>query len=430
MKNVSNAATVKQEASELQPIRSTPAWVPLFKYLKPQWLLALLLLISCLMILPAYGFLREDLQTILFPLMLVVLAKLPNSRSFRLPGAVMFGALLFGVLGALHVRAYAPSLINGHGIYLSRFDTAAHSLEDRELYRRVNEISALFGLPPAYLVQQFFETDAEAHDWLDSHPEALFVARGSSEWIRLILNPWAIAAPERSEELPDYFLEAAERSGLKDVSRLPIVRTDWIEVPFVLGTVPRYLKVPGTPPELGQHFLSWFAEGLQKDKQLRAEIEQDADPSHIKQLLRAKKKSALLAAGGIEGKWRSSTPLGVPLSLAATYELLSAFEPEGSLQEQALHCAQVEFNHSASLARDDDVPHIAAIAFNNIAIARIYAGYRDSDFVRAHHWLSAAAGMQERDGSPVLGAKIALTNLSMLWRSGLISPQTLHSPTE
>ncbi|MCB0345929.1 MAG: hypothetical protein KDD66_12490 [Bdellovibrionales bacterium] len=397
------------------------------KYLKPRWVFLLLALLLCLMILPSYGFLREDLQTVLFPLMLIVLLKLPNSTSLRPPRAVIVLALTFWMLGALHVRAYAPSLINGHGVYLSRVNSAGESPEDRELYRRLNEIARLNDLPSTYLVQQHFSSDDEARSWLESHDEALFVATGSSEWVRVIMDPERIIPFSTKPDLPEFFTKAAKRAGLPRVDALPIVRTPWLEEPFVLGTVPEYLQVPGRPPELGQHFLAWFAEGLQRDPQLKEQLSEPVAESEMTEQLRGMKKAALFAAAGIEGKWLTSTPLGVPLSLAATHELLSAFDLPGILQEKALHCAQVSFNHSAAVARDDDVPHIAAIAFNNIAVARIYAGYRDSDFARAHHWLSAAAGMHNRDGSPVLGAKLALVNLEMLWRSGLITPHMLHN---
>lgn len=398
----------------------------LLNYLNLRWFLALIAFIACLLLLPHFGVLREDLQTLLFPLMLITVLKVPKAELLRFPRWVFFVAAVCWALGALHVRAYAPSIINGHGIYISRLDEGSQSLLHRELYRRVNEISKRLDLPPAYLVQQRFESDDPARSWLRSHPEALFVARGTNDWIRLVFNPLRSIAAGAADPSPDFLRSAAERAGIGDVDQFAHARVEWIEEPFLVGQLPEFLLVPGQPPELGRHFLSWLGKGLLDEKHLERYLPNNLTDSQRRERLVAERKAALLAAGGIEGLWKSSAPRGTALSLAATLELLDAVRPGEPVEERGLHCAQVGFRNSAALARHDDVPQIAAITFNNIAVARIFAGYRDSDFVKAYKWLSIAAGLRGKDGEPTLGAKLALVNLEMLWRSGLLSPEMLR----
>ena len=364
--------------------------------------LALLLLVLLVNVLPSLGFFLEDVQMLTFPAFLLWAYSFVTRLKLAVPKWVFVSACALWVFGALHVRGYFGISRAEAVVYLSRLDGSKLAEHKQPLFSRYNEIARTYHLPKMLELRREFESDQDAMSWLSERMDALMLLRGTHKWLSVVLpnqNDLLLRDGLAPLELAPDLKEEAVASGVNLSGNNFLISPSWTDVKFLVGSGPRSFELPDTPPELSRHFLGWLAKGVSKDFEPSEQVD------------------ALYRAAGVDGHWRSNVPRAYAYFLLGTRSLIRGVSRE---QYREFHCAQDLLKKAASKAPSQSSPELSALILNNAAIARIYAAYRHKDFKKAEHWLSKAAGLSDKSGSPVPGARIALFNLKQFRKLGLL----------
>lgn len=393
---------VKDNERKVHTIRKNAVWVALF-----------LLLVTAFVLGLQFRIFLEDLQTALFPAVVLLIWGISGQFAMKLPRWIVALSLALWLAGAVHVRALVPPSLLSYGGYLSRLDGDPDASAGRELYRRFNQISEIHGLTALHLIQRRFEGDGSMQ-WLRERENASLLISGTPEWLQVTMR------------MPG----TAESTALKEAGASPALAAQWgvrldidgYAVPgghaaeeLVLATAPSVMELPGEPKELSRHFLAYFSQALAPIEELVRKasatfgiaVPPRATPQSAA-LAAAARQHYLLTAAAFEGAWRSAAPRGTALFVAGSLELLGSIDGEPG----SLGCARALFADAAGFVQKKYAPDLYAAIFNNAALAMVLEGPdRLADAVE--HFRRAAA-VRRRDGTVPPASRIALLNLELL----------------
>ena len=396
---------------------AAPASNSLFGGIRVFWLLILLCVTLSLTILPHFGLFLEDLQGIVFPLVLVAVFGLARTPELRIPRLIFAFALLAWALGAIHLRGLLPSQLFVDEIYISRLSEDPEA--SRGLYNRFNQIAVTYQLPHSSLIHRFFSNRAESSAWLGENPNAMMVVSGSPEWLRVQVSPRAIERFRSGEQLPGSLIERAKGLGYTLSGDEFSIRPPGTDIALVVRRPFDEFSLPHEPKELGRHFLTWFAAGLSSEwdfNQAFPDFENGAPDGALNAAARA---DAFRSASGYVGPWRTNAPRAFALFYLSLLSLQEAFDGE-LFEARASDCFVRLLRRASGFIQQDVHPEIYADVFNNVAVAHLLRSRRDRDFRQVKSWLLQAAGTLGSNGRPVSGAQAAAVNLDTLSEAGLI----------
>jgi hypothetical protein len=352
----------------------------------------------------------EDLQTALFPLVVLCVWRLPKSRRSGLPAPVLAALLCVWAVSALSVRGFLPDVMLREGVYLSRLDGDPSGLITRGLLWSYNRHAEEISGARMNMVERRLPSDADAAEWLKSRKRALAALRGSAGWMRLVFPPgseiFRTDGSDRARELPLGIREVAESYGIADDENIRFVRHENVPVPLALVLFPEAVTLPAEPVELAREYLASLSEGLIRIR--------GVEPPDVRDLQRA----SFLNAAAVDGRWKTNAPRALARLAAANVDLLAALE-EPEPEQGLLGCARYNFFSAVGSVQLRYAPEVASAIFNNIAVAIMVDAYSRKDLRDVRDFLLTAA-RADAGGQPMRGAKAAIVNLILLDRSGLL----------
>ncbi len=364
---------------------------------------------------------REDMQAALFPFVLLLIWRMPQSAALRVPPSLLLGAAALWLVGGLNVRGYLPSLLSTPGVYLAKVEGDTSDLEARAFERRYRDVSRTYSLPTLELVHRRFAGVKDASAWLSSRDQGVALLAGNQRVLRLYLSPEAgeqLAIGEAITPLSNEAHAEARKLQLPLDGRVRGVRLPASDLVLAVGVIPELVDLPSHAPELVQHYVGWIARALRLDL-LTSEDNSVTDDSHQETL--ALQRDALNEAVMVEGAWSSYTPTGFAQMLIATSYLLQAstLESDG-YQPGVLTVVRNSYARSKRLMRQKFDPHAYAVLLNNDAVVRILQSESDGERKDVRRLLWQAAAIRDAEGRAVLGAKLALLNLLLMERRGIV----------
>ena len=364
---------------------------------------------------------REDMQALLFPFVLLLIWRMPKVAALRVPPVLLLGAGAFWLLGSLNVRGYLPSVFSTPGVYLAKVDGDTSDLEARAFERRYRDVARTYSLPALEMVHRRFDSAAEASAWLNSRELGASLLAGNQRALRLYLSPKAgeqLAAGEAVTPLSNEAHAEARKLELPLDGRVRGLRLAASDLVLAVGVIPEFVSLPNHAPELVQHYVGWLSRALRIDL-LTVEEGSLTDDSH--QELLALQRDALNEAMMVEGAWSSYTPTGFAQMMVATGYLLqaSASDVDG-YQSGVLQLVRVAYARSKRLMRVKFDPEAYAVLLNNDAVVRILQSESEGERRDVRRLLWEAASIRDAKGGVVLGAKLALLNLVLMERKGIV----------
>ena len=391
----------------------------LFRQVQLLWFVLLSITIACLFVAPLSGFAKEDIQTILFPFVLVSLWRLPREPKFRVPSKLIAVVFVLWVGATLHLRRSFPGRNQGIVSYISRLDQDPQGLAARTYYRRYMEISKTYHLPAIGLLYRNFANSVEASQWLSENSSQGVMIRGSALWPTVVfprLSKPFHARLRQSDVLPDWYVVEAKKLDLALAQDALIVRLPGTDVPIAVAIFPEEFAMPLEPADLSAHLLAWAAAGLwpEQSKDIGSR------PNKGMRLRRVNlQRDRLNEACRVEGPWKTNAPLGAAQFFLGTLDLLD-YIANGAREQALSSCAVQELVSGAAFAVKWTDPQVFASLFNNAVVVKVVQGLSGKEDREMRKWLFRAATTVDDQGQPVRSAKLAMLNLIALERGGIL----------
>ena len=319
------------------------------------------------------------------------------------------------------MRGYLPSLFTTPGVYLAKVEGDTSDLEARAFERRYRDVSRTYSLPTLEMVHRRFDGADDASKWLNSRELGVSLLAGNQRALRLYLAPKAgeqLAVGEVSAPLSNEAHAEARKLQLVLDGRVRGLRLPASDLVLGVGVIPEFVSLPNHAPELVQHYVGWLSRALRVDL-LTFEEGSLTDDSH--QGLLALQRDALNEAMMVEGAWSSYTPTGFAQMMVATGYLLQATSSEvDGYQSGVLQLVRTAYARSKRLMRLKFDPEAYAVLLNNDAVVRILQSESDGERRDVRKLLWQAAGIRDAKGGAVLGAKLAILNLVLMERKGIV----------
>ncbi len=360
----------------------------------------------------ASGFAVEDLQTLVFPIIAISVLYLPRNTQFRIPLAA-FGCAIFLWLGsALEVRGFMPVRSSGQGVFLANLEGDSERYYSRERLRLYNLIAKAYDLPHMTMVHRRFSTPVGAHNWLNKQRKGIVLLFGGQKWTQGVFKSegWQyLQSPIHNLEgfeLPNPVIEEIHKLKINLRDDAFVVSNEDLEMPLFLQVTPERFQLPSIPGELFNRFLAWLSGGLREKLYGMSQSVEE----------KSMRRDYFNEAASVVGPWLSNAPRGLGKFFVASDDTVNALAKEPSL----FRCALKQFREGAAFATIQEAPEINAAIFNNAGVAMLLQATERKHFAKASQWLWHAAITVDSNGQPVLGAKLAMLNVIMLDRAGLL----------
>lgn len=383
------------------------------RYISLFWLTCLFAVLLSALVSVYFGVLMESFQFVVFPIVLVIVWRLPKESQSRLPTPLLLLAFLLWV--SVRSYGYVTDRLNGHAVLLAHFKKDSGGVEAQHFYRRYTEISRTYELLPMHLLHRGFDNDREAREYLAQTESSPFLMYGPTSWFRLVFTESVSGYTDeypllaRPSEIPEYFSNAAKEFGIALNRDVVVVELNSLDVPFAVAYQPEVIGVPGEPAELTRHSVAWLSKGLELfDPTPGESIGEERLVGR-----RAKRFNAFYEASHVAGSWRTQVLLGLSHYFLGTMDLLDALDREGT-ELMPIESALSSFKKAAGLAIQGSDPEVFSAIFNNAAVAQIAKGGSPENVKKARSWLKLALTTQFHTGEPVLGARAAMLNLISL----------------
>lgn len=397
-------------------------YTPIFQHLNRRWLFGLAGVALVIFIASRIGLLLEDAQTILFPVALLCIARLPVNSKYRLSWVPLTIILACWLTAAIHVRGYFPHQLGRSTVYLARLNNDKSELKARELYRTYNEVANAYSLPLMSMVQREFTSLDEARSWLDARPTAAFLVLGEPNWLRVLLQhrvslvePVVVNSPVLSEGVSSSGEHALRTEavyyGIDLEAQAAVVRSNGSDLALVITRTPDSIRLPAEPSDLARHYLGWLAKGLDKPSATNPSAE-------TLELQRAQRDDAFSSAANIRGQWRTFAPV----SLARFFRgqlALGAGLSGGRTEYGEVRCAVKHLAQAKKALQVKFDPELYSAILNNLGVSLITMNHEAATITDARRALAVASTVTEATGVPTYSARLALLNLLMLDRAGL-----------
>lgn len=397
-----------------------------FRGLRRSVLLVLLLTSAVLSVAARHGFELELVQTAAFPVFAVMTFLLFRNSQVRPPTGLFALSLCCWGWGALNIRGHLPDLIDDRIVTLAIPDGGFGENADRQLLRRYNVIAQAYRLPKMTIRLRSFAGTAAAQQWLNGRSETrMLVVPAGEEWLTVVFPANLRLGPPRTQ-MWETALDASvvarlrEQSALYQVDlseRVEVLTQAGLGSPLVLAISPDSIAVPTEPSELTRHYLGWIARGISETPD-RLRTPPDAPPPPDPTVAAYEfHQDALSQTLMMLGAWHSPTPLSLGRFFFANVNLLETVTQHGATP---LRFATIlgEYYSSLKLLRRGYDDELEALVRNNAGVARMLAADTDDQRRAAQREFAIAAAIAGKDGNPVLGARLAMLNLTMLTAGG------------
>ena len=381
------------------------------KGLRLHWLAVIVLCVASLPVLTHFGYLREDVHKLIFPICLVAFWRLPRRAEYRIPSSLLAVAAGLWVVATLHVSGMLPEISARGYVLIGRLENDSDGLKARAIYKRYGEISRTYHLMAVDQVYRGFTSSREAMQWVAAErPNSPVIIYGRPDWMIIGINPrmnenilsssfGKTAFPAVSPAIAPF----AEQAG--DLPRTTSVQLWWTSHPFYVRLLPRTLPLPGNSVEQSLHFLAYAAQAIR--------FEDHAETLELRAEVLAMRRDALYGIANLEGPWGSGTMLGFAHYLIGTLDLIEALQQGDPMSEQ-YKVALDHLQQASSLVVRNHAPELYSDVLNNAAIALIAQSQEVEDFQKARGWMTLAFAMTGKSSATSDEAQTALANLSSL----------------
>lgn len=369
---------------------------------RSQWgALGLLLILGFVVqLLRIEGVQLSDIQTLVFPFLLVVFYQAARRLGLEIPSWIFMSCFVIGSGFALNVRGYLTT--SSSPIVFAELAGDNGGASRREFNLSYREVSSRYHFPALDYLERSFPSVSSAEEWLREYPEKLILIIGRSRSFLLVPQRGGLLALGQTQSDP-VTLNVISNYELPADSFVP-AHVGNGQLLISLG--PRAVSLPQEPIELSRHYLGYLADAL-------GALRIGGGGSSI---FRAR----LLATLGFDGEWGSPVPRAYAHFLLGTAALISALSKEGK-QNMELACANRHLSRSLKLLKSRKSPELISAAFNNIAISYAASHINSDDRRRIKSLLKRAMSMRvSRGGNATEGAQIAASNLVLLRRHGLV----------
>lgn len=356
----------------------------------------------------ALGHSLSHMQTICFPVVLLGVAAI--ARFSRLvpvwvPGFALLGWLMsLGYGQYCHARAADEFKLRIHSVAGDVLNVRARGLE-----RYTAMVSRNFGLPLPVLSNSSFSSlqGAAAALLARSHSGVLVYPQGEN-WSVLVggvagLEFCGLEASDCRE-----VVDLAESYGILEKQNGKTVNLGAVAFwprfsrsPLLLGVAPEQIALSAQPLDVTAQYIAWMSYGL-------GLLQHPA----LDSLQRVRAEDAFLVARRLRGFSGMTSPTAAASLLVGVSRLL----PRTEIEPQTVRESAKDFIRAKKLSRKEFDPEIHALALNNLAVAQLNSKFSPKSLKAIRRLLHSASLLRSKDGRPVLGARIALVNLSLLER--------------
>lgn len=400
----------------------------IFRYFCPLPLIGLTIAYIGFYIAHSFNVSIELAQTIFFPLFLLCLWRLPRSKAFHLPSGLVFASLACWGVSGLHVRGYLPDLFSTEHITMSRLvNDVSDDKNSREFFRRYRTIARAYSLPSMELLARRFADAGDAQKWIDSKKNVSLVLGGNAEWLDVSFSTAEFHLPG---EPKDSLLRAEVAKLAKDWNivferdHISLIQPPGSPTPVLFAMLPKTLSLPSEPSELTLHFLAWLARSLSANTEQAsafgdASTELGRSESFRQLRENAFREDAIVQMTKMLGSWKSPAPLSLSRLILGTFQLSETLAEISSSNLNTIAAAS-ELNAAQKMLRTERYPELISIVRNNFGVARSFVAETDEEFMKSRKEFLGTATITGDDGQPTVGARVAMINLILLERAGML----------
>ena len=365
------------------------------------------------------GFAVDDLQLWVFPIVVFLLWFLPIVRIFSALKFLIITSLVLWILSTLYINGVFSSFLPQPQIIAAKIEGDPEGIFRAELLRNIKGKKRERGLAASIgSVYADFTDYNEAHRWLENASKGEVIFFGNTDWVQLLLSdkrlrsfvPGKMLFSSRpSSQLDTWLVENATMLGLDLSKEVIVVHPSGVSFPLLISFNADYVNLPLNPLVLATQYLSVLTAGLADNID---SLDKDSE------LELATRRSWFVSAASVYGRWKSNGALGFAWFLAGNFDLFRGFIKQE--QQGDFICAGKAYGAAASKAVSRFDPSVVAAIFNNDAIVSFLSDDQGNNYPNIEKSLLLAINTFNPDGTPTRGARVALLNLMIFKKMGIL----------